>query len=340
MIQAESIEDLIEVLGISHKRDFDLNTRSPMKAGGTCDFFLEPNSKEQMVELIKGLGWLEKNFLVVGFLSNVIIRDGRIRTPIIFTGKIKSFRFDTEERAHADAGCSLSNVANELTKKGFEGFSGLSGFPATVGGAIYMNASCYGNAISDYLEYVECVDHEGNLLRFEKDQLRFSWRNSLFHDLPKSFVIISATFKLKPGDTVALASAMNYSKNHRLEYQEHRLPNLGSTFATDNIYREIAKRNFKYRLGFFIMRVAFLWGGRLLFPRKRTKIWAAQINKFTQNFFGLEPKEGVGFSKHTFNCIVNLDGAPATKIIIFIKNVQRKLGILTPLENEIIENIE
>lgn len=340
MLEIESIEDLIEELGVSYKRNLALNNRSPMKAGGTCDFFLEPNSKEQLVGLIKGLKRLQKGFMVVGFLSNVLFRDGRIKTPIIFTGKLKSIRLDGEDRAHVDAGCSLSYVANELTQKGFEGFSGLSGFPATIGGAVYMNASCYGNAISDYLDYVECVDQEGELLRFEKDQLRFSWRHSLFHDLPKSYVIISASFKLKPGDPVALARAMQYSKGHRLEYQEHRLPNLGSTFATDNIYREISKVNITYRLVLFIMRVVILWGGRLLFPHTRTKIWAAATNKFTQKFFGLGPKEGVGFSTQTFNCVVNLDSAQATEIIKFIKDVKRKIDILSPLENEIIDSIE
>jgi UDP-N-acetylmuramate dehydrogenase len=164
--EVKNIQEIIDKLGISHKRNFELSKRSPMKAGGTCDYFFEPNSKEQLVELIKGLRQIHKEFIVVGFMSNVIFRGGRIRTPIIFTGKLKTFRLEVDDRVHVDAGCSLSFVANELTQKGFKGFSGLSGFPATIGGAIFMNASCYGNSISDHLDYVECIDKEGSLIRF------------------------------------------------------------------------------------------------------------------------------------------------------------------------------
>jgi len=340
VVDVESIESLIEQLGMGHRRNFALNRKSPIKAGGTCDFFLEPNSREQLVDLVKGLSRLGSDYMVVGFLSNLLFRDGRIRTPIISTGKLKGFRLEGAERVHAEAGCSLSFFAKELTQKGFEGFSGLTGFPATIGGAIYMNASCYGNAISECLEYVECIDQEGDLRLFKKEELGFEWRHSIFHDLPKNYVIVSATFTLKSGDLAGLSNAMEYSKNHRLEYQEHGLPNLGSIFATDNIYREISRVNLKYKVGVFLVRVVVLWGGWIFFPSTRTKVWAAAMNRFTQGFFSLASKERVGFSKHTFNCVVNLGGGCATDIINFIENVKRKIRVLVPLEIEIIDKIE
>ncbi len=339
MIEVKSIKDLIDELGIAHKRNLDLSKRSPMKAGGICDLFLEPNSREQLAGLIRGLRQLKAEYFVVGYLSNVLFRDGRIRTPIIFTGKLRGVNYD-ERHVHVDAGCSLTSVATDLTRKGFKGFSGLSGFPATIGGALYMNASCYGDAISDHLEYVECFNQEGDLQRFQKDELNFSWRYSIFHELPKSYVILSATFKLEQGDTLTLMKAMQQSKEHRLKYQEHRLPNLGSTFATKNIYKDIANVNLKYRILFSIIRVSILWGGRILFPNKRTQFWALVINKFTQRYFGIRSLGRFGFSDHTLNCVVNRGEGQADEIIRFIKKVQLKLGIKTPIENVIMEKIE
>lgn len=340
MVEVKSVEDLVRGLGISCKRDFELKKKSPIKAGGICDFFLEPNSQEQLIDLVRGLKGLEKDFMVVGFLSNVLFRDGRIRTPIIHTGKLKDFRLEGTDCVYAEAGCSLSYFAKELTQRGFEGFSGLTGFPATIGGAIYMNASCYGNAISDCLESVQCIDRDGNIVRFDRRDLGFSWRHSIFHDFPKSYVIVSAIFKLTPGDPSALLTAQDLAKNHRLEYQEHRLPNLGSTFATANIYREISRVNFKYRIGFFVIRMLILWAGRIFMPHSRTKIWAAAINRFTQRFFDIKPSGGVGVSRHTFNCVVNLGDSTAADIIYFVENIKRKIGIRAPLEIEIVDKIE
>lgn len=336
----ESVEALIKELEISHKRNFELKTRSLIRAGGTCDFFLEPNSRGQLVMLVKGLRQLQQDFMVVGLLSNTLFRDGRIRTPLISTGKLKTFRLYGQDRGYADSGCRLSHVANKLSQNGFEGFAGLTGFPATIGGAVYMNASCYGNAISDYIDYVEYLDQDGNLRRMNKEQLQFSWRYSIFHELPKNYVIVSVVFKLKQGDVSVLSHTIEESKQHRLEYQEHRLPNLGSTFATVDIYRSIAKINIPYRVGYFMIRVAILWGGRVFFPNARTKIWAVTINKFTQKYFDLRPHDGVGVSEHTTNCVVNLGAAQATEIIKFVKHVERKIKITEPLEIEIMEDIE
>ncbi len=153
-------------------------------------------------------------------------------------------------------------------------------------------------------------------------------------------MIVSSSFRLIRGDAVDLKRIMEESKKHRQQYQEHQLPNLGSTFATENIYRDICDVNLKYRIFYTLLRVLILWIGRILPADIRNKLWAFVINKFTQSYFGLESNCEVGFSEKTFNCIVNIQDGKADEIIKFINNIQYRLQIKVPIENIIINKID
>ena len=102
----------------------------------------------------------------MGNISNIIIRDGIINTPIINLHKLSNIfekRTHEEFKLKVNAGISIPKFSKYLVNKGITAYEGLVGIPGTLGGGIVMNISSYGSCISDYLISVECIDENGEL---------------------------------------------------------------------------------------------------------------------------------------------------------------------------------
>jgi UDP-N-acetylmuramate dehydrogenase len=329
-----SIDDFLSLNQIIYHKNFSLASVSLLLSGGTCRYFIVPDAVDKLLAVLTFLRSSGESFLLVGRLSNVLFRDGHIDTVIISTSKLNGYGFTGDSEYRADCGASLPAIAREISRAGYTGFSGLIGVPASLGGAIYMNASCYGNSISDCLVKVRCVKVCGTIVDIRKDEVGFSWRHSGFHDQLKGMVILEACFHLCRGDTAQIEAHMTASASHRRRFQEQRYPNLGSTFATRDIYSAIAGRFLFYRFGYWLIR---LWVK--LHSRDKDSLWARLINRYTQRYFGIKETERVGFSDSTFNCVVNKGGASASELISFLRQVEQRIEHCLPLEIEIFEDI-
>jgi UDP-N-acetylmuramate dehydrogenase len=319
--------------GIEFQRNFDIAKRSFIKAGGICTFFIQPQSLDQFIDLIQFLFGEGIPFKVVGNLSNVLFQSGRINTIIISTLKLTKHGYGENNKYHAETGVLLPKLAKILSTAGYAGFSGLVGIPGTIGGAVYMNAGAYGNEISDCLSYVRCLTDQGVLLEINKENLLFKWRSSAFQNELKNYMVLDAVFNLVKGDSDDIKAHMIKTVQHRKKYQENKFPNLGSIFATKDIYSDISKHFLLYNFCHFLIKVF----NKLTFWNKSKK-YARIMNRFTQHYFHLKSTETVGFSDATFNCIVNRGNATASEIIDFIKKVQIAIHYCVRLEIEIIEN--
>lgn len=328
------LRDFLNANEIPFSEDFDLSKVCHMRAGGRCLFYISPKSSQDLESLIAEILKLDLQYLLVGRLSNTLFRSGVIRTILISTTKIKQAQFDDKNNLYLDCGVNLPKIAKTLTEQGYTGFGGLTGFPASIGGAIYMNASCYGNAISDFLVSVKCLALDGTVVTLSKSDVGFDWRYSKFHDKYKGYVILAATFQPRKMVDVSEKNHMILTKKNRTEFQEHKLPNLGSTFATTNIYKDIANSNRLYKFFYIIINIfSRFFGG------KRDKVWAVLINKFTQHYFSLKEEKGVGFSDKTLNCVVNKSGAAADDIIEFVYCVEKEIGNVVDIEIIIYDKI-
>jgi UDP-N-acetylmuramate dehydrogenase len=318
---------------IEFKKNFDISKRSLIKAGGICSFFIQPQSLDKFIDIIRFFRSKGMLFRVVGNLSNVIFQGGRIDTIIISTRKLKKHGYVESNKYYAETGVLLPKLATNLSKAGYAGFSGIVGIPGTVGGAVYMNAGAYGNEISDCLSYVRCLTDQCDLIEIHKENLLFKWRSSAFHNKLKDYIVLDAVFNLIKGSSEDIMAHINKAVQHRKKYQENRYPNIGSIFATKDIYSDISKHFLCYKLCHFLIRVFIkiaLWN--------KSDRYARIMNSFTQYYFHLKPTEKVGFSETTFNCIVNRGNATASEIINFIKKVQIAIDYCVRLEIEIIED--
>jgi UDP-N-acetylmuramate dehydrogenase len=314
----------------SFSRNFDISKKSFIKAGGICNIFVQPHSLDQFIVLIRFLRSNERSFKVVGNLSNLLFQGGIINTIIISTRKLGQHGYVGNDKYYMETGTLLPRQSKLLSRAGYLGFSGLVGIPGTIGGAIFMNAGAYDCQISDNLKYVTCINENSEICELSKDELSFGWRSSAFQETFKKYIILSAVFELRSGDLKSIQAHMDAVSTDRKTYQESRYPNLGSTFATKDIYGDLSKYYFFYRVGHIMIKILT----KMYFGNKNI-CYAKWMNKYSQIYFHLKPTSKVGFSDKTFNCVINRGGASGNELAEFIAKIQRAIEFKIPLEVEI-----
>lgn len=341
MVSDEQLAGFAEWLlekGIPFQEKVEIARLSQIKAGGFFRIMVKPLTEDHVKELMRELSSRALPYKVIGNLSNVLFRDGDIRTIAVSTRGLRSLFFEEDGAVTVGAGVMLPTLAAKFVQAGYKGFAGLIGVPASVGGAVFMNASCFGDATSDYLVDVRCVNKDGSVQTFESLELNFVWRHSAFHDRLAGYIIIAARFRPVLGNKEVELERESNIKTLRRTYQENVYPNLGSIYGTLNIYGDLAKRFIGYRVGLFFVKV--------LTRITRTSLsdghhrFAAYAVPFTKAYFHLKGNPAVDFSKSTFNCVVNRGGAKADDIIEFVLKTDRAINKCVPLEIELLKDIE
>ncbi|WP_076589001.1 UDP-N-acetylmuramate dehydrogenase [Vibrio ostreicida] len=319
---------------ISLKKNYDISDKSHVKIGGTFDVVYFPRNSEQLLVLLDYLKLNNSSYFILGNLSNVLIRDGRIKTPGISLKYFKKIEFD-DHKIVIGAGALMPALAVTLIKKNIKGFEGLVGIPGTVGGGIYMNASSYGSCISDFIESVTVINRDGDVRTLAKVDCSFGWRTSIFQNVEfANSIIIECTlsgFDDKSMDSIT--HRMNEIKEMRGSYQEKKYPNLGSTFSTKNIYKDIFKNSKVDRVSEFLIRVI----SKLC--RDRHESYSRMIRSYTLLTRKIPKTLSENISEHTLNCFINrgLCFDDFKNNILTFKELTK---LDTDLEIEIIEDIE
>lgn len=205
------------------KDNYNISKLTSFKIGGNVKKVYFPKSVDEFVEILKS----EPNVKVYGNLSNTLVSSFGYDGPIVLTTKMSNVEINGT-RVQAECGTKGPKLAQIVLEKHLTGFEFMIGFPGTVGGNIYMNASANGQCISDNLISVTVFD-SNSILKITKKELDFSYRHSLFMD--KKYIILSAEFDLKNQKIGIIQDKMK--KN--LEFRSHHqptlvLPNCGSVF--------------------------------------------------------------------------------------------------------------
>ncbi len=326
---------------ISFSENYDLKNTSWIKAGGIIKTFITPDTEEKAIIIVKYFFENNIKFYVLGNLSNVLIRDGDILTPIINLNKLSTIKQISKNGLNfsVQAGTPISRFAIFFTKKNIYGVQGLVGIPGNIGGGIYMNSSSYNSCISDYLDNITVISKDGKLETLNKSEANFAWRYSIFHLEPK--VILKAEFHFPKeclNHNTNLNNMLTKIKNHRNTFQEKKYPNLGSTFATRNIYKDISKVSFIYFILYLLNKVF-----SLIFSKMATDTflnYRKTVIKIYSLFLKIDKQNRYGFSDRTLNCIVNYGSTSSNDAITIIRNLQNKFKKTNRLENIILDDIK
>ena len=165
---------------------------------------------------------------VFGALSNTIIRDGGLRGVTIRLGREFSKIEIDGDKITAGALALDTNVANVAAENGLGGLEFLSGIPGTIGGAVKMNAGCYGTETKDVMVEALILNRDGDLVTVKPDDLDMTYRHTSLTD---GQIVISATFKGVKENAEDVKKRITDIKEKREQSQPIREKTGGSTFA-------------------------------------------------------------------------------------------------------------
>jgi UDP-N-acetylmuramate dehydrogenase len=165
--------------------------------GGPADYFIRPETVEQLKKAVKRCNENNIPIYVLGFGSNLLISDDGLRAAVIKLDaeKFAQTQFDGEQLT-AWAGAKLSELVLTCVKKGLSGIEALTGIPGSIGGAVKMNAGGNFGDIGAAIETVTLMDSNGNVFEKSKPELMFDYRST---NITAQF-IINATLKLTSTD--------------------------------------------------------------------------------------------------------------------------------------------
>jgi UDP-N-acetylmuramate dehydrogenase len=196
-----------------------------LRVGGPADWLFQPADEEDLATFLRDLDPAIPVF-PMGVGSNLIVRDGGIRAVVIRLGR--GFNgIETEgETVTAGAAALDAHVARKAAEAGRD-LTFLRTIPGSIGGAVRMNAGCYGHYVADVLQDIRILTRQGSAQTLPASALNLRYRQS---DLPEGAIIVSATFRAPAGDPAALAARMQDQLAKRDASQPTKDRSAGSTF--------------------------------------------------------------------------------------------------------------
>ena len=196
-----------------------------LRVGGPADALVIPADEADLAQFLAALDPAVPVF-PMGVGSNLIVRDGGLRAVVIRLGRAFADIRVEGDRVIAGAAALDSRVALAAAEQGRD-LTFLRTIPGSIGGAVRMNAGCYGSYVADVLESVRVIDRDGRVQDLPASALNLRYRQS---DLPDGAVIVQATFRAPAGDPAALAARMAEQVAKRDASQPVRDRSAGSTF--------------------------------------------------------------------------------------------------------------
>ena len=176
------------------KLDQSMKKYNTWGVGGLADALYEPESINDLLDFLKLVKDERKFFIGNG--SNILVRDKGLRGIVISLKRsLQKCTINDDNSLYVEAGYSCMKIAQYSAKNNLGGLEFLSGVPGTIGGALYMNAGCYGSEIWDFIDYVELINSNCKLVKRRKCDFNINYRNV---ELKKNELFVGAlTFPLK-----------------------------------------------------------------------------------------------------------------------------------------------
>lgn len=196
-----------------------------LRVGGPADWLFSPADEADLAAFLAALDPAIPVF-PMGVGSNLIVRDGGIRAVVIRLGR--GFNGITVGDGSVTAGAAAldAHVARKAAEAGLD-LTFLRTIPGSIGGAVKMNAGCYGSYVADHLVSVRVVTRLGEAMEIPAADLNLAYRSST---LPEGWVIVAATFRAAKADPAGLEARMLDQIAKRDASQPTRDRSAGSTF--------------------------------------------------------------------------------------------------------------
>ena len=197
-----------------------------LRVGGAAELLFQPADVADLAAFLKSL---PENMPVmpIGVCSNLIIRDGGIDGAVIRLGRgFNHFAVTSGGQIRVGAAALDAQVARQAAAAGYD-LAFLRTIPGAVGGAIRMNAGCYGSYLADVFVSATAVQRDGSIVTLKPDDMEFAYRQTA---LPDDLVIVEAVLAPPRADPGVIEARMQQALEKRAASQPVRERSCGSTF--------------------------------------------------------------------------------------------------------------
>lgn len=217
-----------QIVGARLRSGVVASSLTTFSVGGPIDYLVTVESVEELQRVVALLSSEGQSIRVIGFGSNLLVADAGLRGWVVRLGS--AFR-QVERSASGElvvsGSASLMAVSRTVSNEGLSGLEFAAGIPASLGGAMYMNAGAHGSEIGDLVVRLTGVLADGTLHTWSRNELPWRYRSS---GLPAGVIVTSATLKLVEGDRAGIARRCAENLAHRRATQPLSLPSAGSVF--------------------------------------------------------------------------------------------------------------
>ncbi|TVR93015.1 MAG: UDP-N-acetylmuramate dehydrogenase [Spirochaetaceae bacterium] len=213
--------------------DYPLAPLTTFEVGGPAAVYAEPSNVSDMQLLLQTALSEGIPYFVLGGGANILVSDKGVPALVIATSGFDSVEREGELVSFG-TGLSMSRATEVAAEYGLGGIEFLYSMPGTVGGAVWMNARCYGGSISDSLVSVDYFDETGQAQVYTIQSRDFAYKRSPFQH--RACVMLQAQFRLLPTDPKILHRRMQEYHADREAKGHFRAPSAGSVFKNNHDY--------------------------------------------------------------------------------------------------------
>jgi UDP-N-acetylmuramate dehydrogenase len=196
-----------------------------LRVGGPADWLFMPADVDDLAQFMATLDH-DVEIFPMGVGSNLIVRDGGLRAVVIKMGRGFNHIEVEGNRVRAGVAALDAHVARKAADAGVD-LTFLRTIPGAIGGAVKMNAGCYGSYTADVFFSAKAVTREGRIVTLTRDDMKFAYRQS---ELPEGWVLVEATLEGPGGAPEALHARMEEQLAKRDASQPTKERSAGSTF--------------------------------------------------------------------------------------------------------------
>jgi UDP-N-acetylmuramate dehydrogenase len=198
------------------------------RVGGPADVVFLPADEQDLADFLKALDPAAP-VLAIGVGSNLLVRDGGVDGVVIRLGR----GFNTVEplgdnRIKAGSAVPDAILARKAAEAGIAGLEFYAGIPGTIGGAVVMNAGCYGSETVNVVRSARVMDRQGAVREISGAEFDFTYRHSALQDA--DLIVLDAIFEGTGDDPAAIKARMSEITSRRETTQPIREKTGGSTF--------------------------------------------------------------------------------------------------------------
>ena len=211
--------------------DVSMSEYTSMRIGGNTEMFVKVTNEEDLINILKIAKEENISTYILGNGTNTIVKDGGLKLLVIKIDmrEINTLREDEENvYVEAYAGAQLKTLIFNSAKQGLGPVAEMYGIPATIGGAVKMNAGAYGLEMKDIVYETTYVDYDGEIHTLSLEGHNYGYRDSFFHH--NDAVIIKTILKFKRVNAEEETKRALEIMQIRTDRQPLDYPNTGSIF--------------------------------------------------------------------------------------------------------------